>query len=92
MKFMDEDYFAEIKTGNGIDRDLAATSNDRIKKAVLELDNLKSAIFSLEKTMVGIDKENSKLQKKIFWLSIIGVIFTGTQIIQIVDILCRWFK
>lgn len=30
----------EIKTGNGIDRDFAATANDRMKKTVLELRNL----------------------------------------------------
>lgn len=35
-----EDDFPEIKTGNGIDRDLAATTNDRIKKAVIEVRRL----------------------------------------------------
>lgn len=38
---MGADELAEIKTGNGIDRDLAATSNDRLKKTVLELRGLK---------------------------------------------------
>ena len=42
---MDQD-FPDIKTGNGIDRDLAATTNDRLKKTVLELRSLKDAIAS----------------------------------------------
>ncbi len=32
-----EDDMPEIRTGNGIDRDYAATSNDRLKKSVWEM-------------------------------------------------------
>ena len=79
---MDDQEFPEIKTGNTIDRDLAATTNDRLKKTVLELRSLKDAITKLEKTIVCLDKENEKLQKRIFWLTIIGVIFTALQAID----------
>jgi len=46
---MDDKDFPDIETGNGIDRNLAATANDRIKKAVIEINGLKSAVASLEK-------------------------------------------
>jgi len=32
--------FRKVETGNGIDRDLAATTNDRLEMTVLELQNL----------------------------------------------------
>ncbi|KKS07575.1 MAG: hypothetical protein A2570_00460 [Candidatus Brennerbacteria bacterium RIFOXYD1_FULL_41_16] len=82
---MDQD-FPDIKTGNGIDRDLAATTNDRLKKTVLELRSLKDAIASLEKTIVNLDGKNEKLQKRIFWLTVVGLIFTATQIVQVLEI------
>lgn len=52
---MDDQDFPNIQTGNGIDRDLAATANDRIKKAVIEINSLKGAVASLQKTMVNLD-------------------------------------
>jgi uncharacterized phage infection (PIP) family protein YhgE len=87
---MDDQSFPEIKTGNGIDRDLAATANDRIKKAVIEINGLKSAITSLEKTIVNLDSKNGKLQKRIFWLTVVGVALATTQIVQVIDIIKRW--
>lgn len=87
---MDDQSFPEIKTGNGVDRDLAATANDRIKKAVIEINGLKSAITSLEKTIVNLDGKNEKLQKRIFWLTVVGVALAATQIIQVIDIIKRW--
>ena len=89
---MDEQDFPEIKTGNGIDRDLAATANDRIKKAVIELRSLKDAIVSLEKMIVNLDGKNEKLQRRIFWLTVIGLIFTATQIVQVLEIVKTWLK
>ena len=87
---MDDQSFPEIKTGNGIDRDLAATANDRIKKAVIEINGLKSSITSLEKTIVNLDSKNGKLQKRIFWLTVVGVALATTQIVQVIDIIKRW--
>lgn len=87
---MDEQDFPEVKTGNGIDRDLAATANDRIKKAVIEINSLKSAVASLEKTIVSLDGKNEKLQKRIFWLTIVGVALAATQIVQVIDIIKNW--
>lgn len=82
--------FPDIETGNGIDRNLAATANDRIKKTVIEIDRLKNAVVSLEKTIVNLDKKNEKLQKQIFWLTIIGVALAATQIVQMIDIIKNW--
>lgn len=89
---MDNQDFPDIKTGNGIDRDLAATANDRIKKVVIELRELKDAITSLEKTIVNLDGKNEKLQKRIFWLTVVGLVFTATQIVQILEIIKNWLK
>lgn len=36
----DRDQFRKVDTGNGIDRDLAATTNDRLELTVIELQKL----------------------------------------------------
>jgi len=89
---MNDQDFPEIKTGNGIDRDLAATANDRIKKAVIEINSLKSAVASLEETIVNLDEKNEKLQKRIFWLTVVGVALAATQIFQVLDIIKTWLE
>lgn len=89
---MDNQDFPEIKTGNGIDRDLAATANDRIKKAVIEINSLKSVVTSLEKTIVNLDEKNEKLQKRIFWLTVVGVALAATQLIQVLGMVKTWLK
>lgn len=47
----------------------------------------KDAIKGLEKTIKQSNEENDKLQKRIFWLTIITTILTFT---QVVDIFLRW--
>lgn len=89
---MDDQDFPNIQTGNGIDRDLAATANDRIKKAVIEINSLKGAVTSLEKTIINLDGKNEKLQKRILWLTVVGVALAATQIIQILEIIKTWIK
>lgn len=89
---MNDQDFPEIKTGNGVDRDLAATANDRIKKAVIETNSLKSAVASLEKTIVNLDEKNGKLQSRIFWLTVVGVALAATQIVQVLEIVKTWLK
>lgn len=88
---MDEE-FPEIKTGNGIDRDLAATTNDRLKKTVLELRSLKDAIGKLEKTIVGLDEKNEKLQTRIFWLTIVALALAALQVLEVVKLFVDWMK
>lgn len=69
---MDEE-FPEIKTGNGIDRDLAATTNDRLKKTVIalkELDNTFSTEsgqtrFAINELIATTVKENTETQKAV---------------------------
>jgi hypothetical protein len=87
---MDEQDFPDIKTGNGVDRDLAATTNDRLKKAVIETRGLQRAVSSLEKTIVSLDGKNGKLQNRIFWLTVVGVIFAATQVIPVINIIRHW--
>jgi len=53
---------------------------------------LKTAIQSLEKTIVNLDGKNEKLQKRIFWLTVVGLIFTATQIVQVLEIVKTWLK
>lgn len=53
---------------------------------------LKVAIQGLEKTIVKLDGKNEKLQKRIFWLTVVGLIFTATQIVQVLEIIKTWLK
>jgi len=84
--------FEKITTGNGFQNDLIATANNRVELAVVEICKLKDTISKFEKTIVDLDDKNERLQKKVLWLTIITVIFTATQIIQVIDILIKWFK
>ena len=51
---------------------------------------LKTAVQSLEKTIVNLDGKNEKLQKRIFWLTVVSLIFTATQIAQVIEIVRGW--
>src|SRR3989338_4137974 len=53
---------------------------------------LKTAVQSLEKTIINLDSKNEKLQKRIFWLTVVGLIFTATQIVQVFEIVKTWLK
>jgi len=84
--------FPKIKTGNGFQNDLIATSNNRIELAVLDIRKLQKGIIKFEKTIVSLDDKNGKLQKNIFWLTIVGLILAATQIIQVIDVIIEWYK
>jgi hypothetical protein len=90
-----------VTTGNGFQNDLIATTGDRLKKTVVELrklqDNLseqvsslKQSVDGLEKTTRQLDEKNGILQSKFFWLTLIATIFTVAQVVQVIDIVCRW--
>ncbi len=106
--------FEEIKTGNGMDRDLAATTNNRLELTVVELQNLQKNntkqteklgglltglddsivylnmdIKSLITTITEANVKNDKLQKLFLLLTLIGLIFTATGLVQVWDILAR---
>lgn len=53
---------------------------------------LKTAVQGLEKTIINLDGKNEKLQKRIFWLTVVGLIFTATQIVQVLEIMKTWLK
>jgi hypothetical protein len=53
---------------------------------------LKTAVQNLEKTIVNLDGKNEKLQKRIFWLTVVGLIFTATQIVQVLEIVKTWLR
>jgi len=53
---------------------------------------LKEATSRFEKTMISIDLENTKLQRKVFALSVIAVILAVTQIVTMIDIIIRWLN
>lgn len=90
----------EVKTGNGYQNDLIATTNDRLKKTVLQLrylgdsistdlGSLEDSIDSLERTIFKLDQKNEKLQRIFLWVTFIGVLISLSQIIQVVDIFKR---
>ena len=87
-----EIQFQKASTGNGFQNDLIATSNNRIELAVVEICKLKKSITKLEETIVSLDNKNEKLQKRIFWLTVVGLVFTATQIFQVIDIVVKWLK
>lgn len=40
----------------------------------------------LRETIINLDEKNEKLQKRIFWLTIVGVALTTTQILPVMKI------
>ena len=53
---------------------------------------LKIVVESLEKNIIHFDGKNQKLQNKIFWLTVVGVVLSTTQIIQAVDVVRNWLN
>src|SRR3990167_6015044 len=53
---------------------------------------LKTAVQSLEKTTISLNKRGEKIQKTILWLTIASVILGITQIPQAVEIIKNWFS
>jgi hypothetical protein len=78
---MDED-FPEIKTGNGVDRDLAATANDRMKTTIIELRNLGGEIKNLKTDIKELGVSNSKDSRKVIILTAILLILTVALVIM----------
>jgi len=73
--------FPEIKTGNGIDRDLAATANDRIKKAVIEINKLTETI---EKYNEQTSKQTQKMIRLTWGIVGLTIVMVIGLVIQIV--------
>jgi|JI8StandDraft_1071087.scaffolds.fasta_scaffold117101_1 hypothetical protein len=82
---MTDNEFPIINTGNGIDRDLAATTNNRLVLLVTD-------IRKLNQTISDANEKNDKLQNKVFWLTVVGVGVATVQLIEVVDIVCNWFS
>ena len=53
---------------------------------------LKTAFQGFEKTIVNLDSKNEKLQKQIFWLTVVGVALAATQIFQVIEIVRGWLS
>ena len=78
---MNDTDFPEIKTGNGIDRDLAATANDRIKKAVIEVNKLTTTIETFNKQS---SKQTEKIVKLTWWIVGLTIVMVIGLVIQII--------
>ncbi len=78
---MNDTNFTEIKTGNGIDRDLAATANDRIKKAVIAVNKLTTTIETFNEQSSKQTERLVKLTRRIVGLTIVMVVGLVIQII-----------
>src|SRR5882724_1033023 len=85
----DDDEFAEIKTGNGIDRDLAATGNDRQKKNIIEIRGLKGAIGTLNENLVRFTDSSDRYSKKLIYLTwalvALTIILVGLTVFMVKD-------
>lgn len=84
--------FPKITTGNGNSADLAATTNNRLEIMVVQTEKLTTAIGKLEQTIIDLDTKNSRLQGKIFWLTIVGIVLTATQIIPAIETILKWLS
>lgn len=74
---MDENDLPEIKTGyKMMNLDLAATTNDRMKKTVIELRNLGENIKVLNTNIVNSGKSSDKYSKRLLYLTWALVVFT----------------
>lgn len=94
-----EEVEKDIKTGNGYQNDLIATTNHRLKVNVMAVSELlksqestRKALISLEGTIKDLDVKNGRLQKVFLVLTIVATIFTILQVVQVVDILLKWAK
>lgn len=70
------DEFEEIKTGNGKAADLTATTNDRLKKTILELRDLRSSLGLLDDDIKEFSEKSDKWSGKLVRLTQVLVIFT----------------
>jgi hypothetical protein len=89
--------FEIVKTGNGFANDLAATTNKRLEQTILELRQLSGqttiltksqdksilATKNLEKTIVSLDNENTRLNTQILKLTWITAILAFIQVLQV---------
>ena len=78
---MNDDDFPEIKTGNGVDRDLAATSNDRLKKVAIETNKLTKTIEVFNEQS---SKQTEKMIRLTWWIVGLTVVMVIGLIIQII--------
>ena len=96
MDFIEE-ASKTIKTGNGFQNDLIVTTNHRLNvlvQAEVELTkeqkDTRKALATLESTIRSLDSKNEKVQKAIFWLTVVATVFASLQAVQILDIALRW--
>lgn len=78
---MNDTDFPEIKTGNGIDRDLAATANDRIKKAVIEINKLTKTIETFNEQS---SKQTGKMIRLTWWIVGLTIVMVIGLVVQII--------
>lgn len=99
-KAEDKFEFESVKTGNGFQNDLIATTNNRLEVTVLtlrelnqvlskELSKTQSAISKLEKTIKVANEKNDRTQSLFLVLTIVGTVLAATQLVQVWDILAR---
>lgn len=78
---MDDTNFPEIKTGNGIDRDLAATTNDRLKKVAIEVNKLTETIETFNKQS---SKQTEKMIRLTWWIVGLTIVMVIGLVVQII--------
>lgn len=76
---------------SGLHNDLLAVSN-RMEATASGLDKLRITVDNLQEVIVEQNDKNSKLQLKVFWLTLVSVLLTVTQLVQVVDTILSWSK
>ena len=74
---MSEEEFKEVETGNGKAANLAATTNERLKKTVLELRGLGEKINTLNTNLVKFSGSSDKYSKRLVLLTWGLVVFAS---------------
>lgn len=83
--------FEKQFAASGLHNDLLAVSN-KLEISVLGLDKLRIIVDALQEVIVEQNNKNSKLQQRIFWLTLVSVLLTVTQLVQVVDTIMSWLK
>ena len=78
---MNDADFPDIKTGNRVDRDLAATANDRLKTVAIEINKLTKTIEVFNEQS---QKQTEKMIRLTWWIVGLTVVMVIGLVIQII--------
>lgn len=85
-----EELLGRTTTGSHEIRNKAI--GDAEVRNIQTLRNLTTKLGKLEKTIIKLNRLNGKLDNKVFWLTVVAVVLSAFQLIQVIDIVIRWLN